>query len=92
MNADKVRTAAGDCAETSPKMADYEVYVDDNRYQVPSLYLISASDEARAHAIANEVLRSSAHHRGVELRRDGRRLLGLGSLASTERADEAPGV
>ena len=62
-------------------MADYEVYVDDNRYQVPSLYLISAGDEARARAIADELWRSSTHHRGVELRKDGERLLGLGSLA-----------
>lgn len=71
-------------------MADYEVYVDDDRYQVPSLYLISASNEARAHAIANELLRSSDHHHGVELRLDGERLLGLGSLAesvsTTQRA------
>lgn len=62
-------------------MADYEVYVDDDRYQVPSLYLISALNEARAQAIANELLRSSAHHRGVELRHAGERLLGLGTLA-----------
>lgn len=64
-------------------MADYEVYVDDDRYQVPSLYLISALNEARAHAIANELLSSSAHHRGVELRRAGERVLGLGTLAES---------
>jgi hypothetical protein len=81
MSVIQATAAASACAKTSPKMADYEVYVDDNRYQVPSLYLISASDEARARAIADEVWRSSAHHRGVELRRDGERLLGLGSLA-----------
>ena len=62
-------------------MADYEVYVDDDRYQVPSLYLISALTDARAHAIASELLSSSAHHRGVELRHAGERLLGLGTLA-----------
>lgn len=62
-------------------MADYEVYVDDDRYQVPSLYLISATSEACAHAIAAELWRSSEHHQGVELRQEGERLLGLGSLA-----------
>jgi hypothetical protein len=62
-------------------MADFEVYVDDNRYQVPSLYLITASSEARARAIVDELWRSSAHHEGVELRRDGQRLMGLGSMA-----------
>jgi hypothetical protein len=62
-------------------MADFEVYVDDDRYQVPSLYLITASNEAKARAIVDELWRSSEHHHGVELRRDGERLLGLGSLA-----------
>jgi hypothetical protein len=67
-------------------MADYEVYVDDDRYQVPSLYLITtASSDARACVIVDELLRSSEHHQGVELRRGGERLLGLGSLA-----DRAP--
>jgi len=63
------------------KMADFEVYVDDDRYKVPSLYLISASNEARARAIVDELWRNSDHHQGVELRRDGERLWGLGSLA-----------
>jgi hypothetical protein len=78
-------------------MADYEVYVDDDRYQVPSLYLISATNEARAHAVVEELWRSSKHHQGVELRRDGERLLGLGSLADgipanrLQRAPEAKG-
>jgi hypothetical protein len=62
-------------------MADYEVYVDDDRYQVPSLYLITASNEARARAIVEELWRSSGHHQGVELHREGERLMGLGSLA-----------
>jgi hypothetical protein len=62
-------------------MADYEVYVDDDRYKVPSLYLISASSETRARAIADELWRSSQHHHGVELRSSGERLAGFGSLA-----------
>ena len=32
-------------------MADFEVYVDDDRYSVPSFYLISAGNEARARAM-----------------------------------------
>ena len=62
-------------------MADYEVFVDDDRYKVPSLYLITAGSEARARAIADELWRTSLHHRGVELRRAGERVIGLGSLA-----------
>ena len=74
----------------SPKLADYEVYVDDSRYQVPSLYLISAGTEARARAIAEELLGSSEHHRGVELRSEGERVLGLGSLADGVSTDRRP--
>lgn len=69
-------------------MADYEVYVDDDRYQVPSLYLISATNLARAQAIADELLRGSEHHHGVELRHAGERLLGLGSLAEGVSAEQ----
>jgi hypothetical protein len=66
--------------------------VDDDRYQVPSLYLITAGNEARARAIVDELWRSSEHHHGVELRRDGERLMGLGSLADSEsvRRSTAP--
>jgi len=73
-------------------MADYEVYVDDDRYRVPSLYLISASSEARARAMVNELWRNSDHHQGVELRCDGERLWGLGSLADVApmRRQSAP--
>lgn len=73
-------------------MADYEVYVDDDRYRVPSLYLITAASEARARAVSEELWLTSSHHLGVELRRDGERVLGLGSLAEgipTDRLQSA---
>jgi hypothetical protein len=76
-------------------MSDYEVYVEDDRYQVPSLYLITAINEARARAIADELLRVSRHHHGVELRRDGERLAGFGSLAegaAVAQREDAPGA
>jgi hypothetical protein len=65
-------------------MEDFEIYVDDGRYSVPSLYLITAASEAQALAIAAEMLTASIHHRGVELRRAGQRIYALGSF-------EAPG-
>lgn len=70
-------------------MADYEVYVDDARYKVPSLYLITANSDARASAIVDELWRSSEHHLGVELRRDGERVMGLGSLADGAPPDRS---
>ena len=52
-------------------MTDFEVFIDDDRYQVPSLYLISACSEARARVLADEIWRASDHHLRVELRRMG---------------------
>jgi hypothetical protein len=68
-------------------MPTFEVYIDDDRYSVPSLYLITASGDARARAMAEELWRDSDHHRGVELRRDGERLLARGSCEAPARAD-----
>jgi len=69
-------------------MADFEVYVDDDRYSVPSLYLISALDDARARTTAEEMWRTSEHHQGVELRRDGERILALGSYSPSAKAGQ----
>jgi hypothetical protein len=71
---------------------DFEVYVDDVRYAVPSLYLISAADEARARAAAVDVLRASDHHQGVELRRGGKIIYAVGSFAPPGRASADAGA
>jgi len=63
-------------------MIDFEIYVDDARYAVPSLYLISARNEARARAIAADMLHGCDNHHGVELRRDGETIYALGSFAT----------
>jgi len=62
-------------------MPTFEVYIDDDRYEVPSLYLITAQTEAQAHAMAVELWRNSEHHRGVELLLDGEPLQSYGSMA-----------
>ena len=67
-------------------MIDFEIYVDDARYSVPSLYLISAGNEARARAIATELLHACDYHQGVELRRDGETIYTLGSFSAQGRA------
>lgn len=61
-------------------MTDFEVYVDDDRYSVPSLYLISAATESRARTMAEALLHGSEHHQGVEVLRDGERIYALGSF------------
>jgi hypothetical protein len=66
-------------------MADFEVYIDDDRYSVPSLYLITALSDVRAQVVAEELWRSSEHHRGVELRSDGEPIFGAGTLGLSAR-------
>ena len=58
----------------------FEVFIDDDRYSVPTLYLITAEDAKQAKALAESIWRESRHHRGVELRRSGERLYGAGSF------------
>jgi hypothetical protein len=77
-------------------MADFEVYIDDDRYSVPSLYLITAQTDAGARTAAEQMLASSEHHQGVELRRDGERVFALGSFgpqcAQASGSEEAPSL
>jgi hypothetical protein len=68
-------------------MLTYEVFIDDDRYSVPTLLLINAETEARACAHAETLLQESPHHRGVELRRDGARVFGTGSFADPTPTD-----
>ena len=60
-------------------MPSYEIFIDDDRYSVPSLYLITASDTGRARAVAERLWKDSDHHRGVELRREGVLVFSCGS-------------
>ena len=60
----------------------FELYVDDDRYAVPTLHLISALDEKAAVEVAWKVLSESLHHRGAELCQGDQRLAGLGSFAT----------
>jgi hypothetical protein len=77
-----LRTPMGDAEQlSSPSQATFELYLDDDRYAVPTFKLIEAADEAAAVALAHRLLRESPHHRGAELCRDGARLAVLGSYA-----------
>lgn len=60
----------------------FELFLDDDRYSVPTLKLVSADDTRDAVVIASRLLDESEHHRGVEICCEGRRLAGLGSLAA----------
>ena len=66
-------------------MRAFEIFIDDDRYSVPTLQLITAETEAQARREAVSLLLASQHHLGVELCREGDRLLGLGSFADGAR-------
>ena len=74
---------------TLPPKQTFELFVDDDRYAVPTLHLIFAWSGVAALEIADGVLRESAHHLGAELRQGGEKLAGLGSFA-TLRATPPP--
>jgi hypothetical protein len=74
-------------AMNGPFPQTYELYLDDDRYAVPTLHLIPARDEARAVEIASRLLAESPHHRGAELCQGGERIAVLG--ATRQAASEA---
>jgi hypothetical protein len=59
----------------------FEIYVEDDRYAIPTLHLVVAADDRRAREIATKVLHESAHHTGVEVRLGARRIMALGTSA-----------
>jgi hypothetical protein len=65
-----------------PSIHTFAIYVDDDRYNVPTLYLLAASNEDTARRAAESVL-DDRRHRGVELWRGDVRLLALGSYAGS---------
>ena len=70
----------------------FEIYVDDDRYAVPTLHLVTAATETHAREVAERLLRESAHHLGAELRLQGERLIGLGSFATRRHPPAAEGA
>jgi hypothetical protein len=67
-------------------MISYQLYIEDVRYSVPTLYFVECVDDARAGEIARRKLAESQAHRGVEVRRGDQRILGLGSYAAEQTA------
>ena len=52
-------------------MPTYALYIEDNRYSVPTLFLHQAPTEGRARAKATELLLQSPHHMSVEASVEG---------------------
>lgn len=66
----------------------FEIYVDDSRYAVPTLHLVSAEDEAAARQIVARLIGESEHHLGAELCYEGELLAAVGTYALTPRRPE----
>jgi hypothetical protein len=70
-----------------PMLRTFAVYIEDDRYSVPTLNIVSLSDEARARDWAEGAMRENPHYQGVEVCEDGERLFGIGSLADRARVE-----
>ena len=68
--------------EGKARVRDFEVYIDDDRYQTPTLVFTRMIDERRVREFAQQKLEENTHHRGIEVREDGVRLFGLGTLSA----------
>ena len=71
-------------------MRTYTLYIEDDRYSVPTLLFVSASDDASARRIAREKL-SDPHHLAVELREDERVICRLAPAVSGTEDRDAEG-
>ena len=63
-------------------MKDFQLFIDDDRYSVPTVQIIIVESEDRAREIAQQMMGESRHHLGVEVCEQGRRLFGLGSYST----------
>jgi hypothetical protein len=68
-------------------MTTFQLFIDDDRYRVPTLSFLTIQNEERARAMAMVALCESSHHLGVALYESERRLFGLGSLGPRMPAD-----
>lgn len=68
-------------------MRTFQIFVTDDRYSVPTLYIVQASSAARACELAEGIFADSLHHLGVEVLDDGACILTLGAVAPTTPAD-----
>ena len=83
------RASASRSAYGKADVRDFEVYVEDVRYGTPTLLFVHMSDEQRVRDFAQLKLDEDKRHRGVEVRENGVRLFGLGTLADVQPEDSA---
>ena len=67
----------------------FEIFVEDDRYVVPTLHLLTVDDEAEVRAFAEQLLFESVHHRAVEALQGGVHLFTV-DAAALYQADLQP--
>jgi len=73
-------------------MQTFELFIEDDRYTVPTLEFVPVGDAARARQVAAERLFVSMHHQSVEVRFDNERICYLSRSARPESACDAQQV
>jgi hypothetical protein len=68
-------------------LRDFQVFVTDDRYAVPTLHIVLAESAESACAMAERLLESSPHHLGVEVYERDLRVLAIGAVGSKEEPD-----
>jgi hypothetical protein len=66
----------------SAGVGEFQVFVTDDRYSVPTLYILDAASAARACELAEGIFAQSLHHLGVEVFDDGSCILTLGVVGT----------
>jgi hypothetical protein len=70
-------------------MQTFELFIEDDRYTVPTLEFVQVRDVERARQLAAERLLISVHHRSVEVRRlDSERIFYLSRSGPSQNADD----
>ena len=70
-------------------MQDFQFYVTDVRYTVPTVMLVQAKDAVNARLIADQVVKAR-YHSAVEVWQDDRRLFIIRDPASADQTPAAP--
>jgi hypothetical protein len=65
-------------------LREFQVFVTDARYAIPTFHIVHAASEARARAVAEQILAESPHHLGIEVFDDGARLFSLGDIGAVD--------
>ena len=68
-------------------MGEFQIFVTDDRYSIPTLYIVEAASAARACELAEGIFAESRHHLGVEVFDEASCILTLGVVGTARATD-----